>query len=752
MAWKLVPESGRKKPRKVPINPASGFAAKVSDTATWGTYDEAASRARRDGLAGVGLVLTADDGLTGIDLDNCRDPVTGELSPLAVEVVHLAETYAEVSPSGSGLRLFADGKPVRTMKNDSRGIEVYGAGRYLTVTGDHFPGTPGAIGPAPATMKLLMNAHACSDTATPANAEVRSIFDTTGAHLVAKGERPEHYSKPPALADLGKACKQFRWAASSKHQPDVTEPQWTLGVLPLARHTKEGRSAAHACSCKHPHYDREEADGKIDRQERHGIGPTMCGTIANLFGAERCAGCFFAGNPTSSPIVAAGKLPPDQRTVIPDAGIVLTDLWALADMHRFMCPLTGKTWPAAGVDGKFGRIAVGTGTDGKSVTIPAHKWLYQHQGADGLTWWPGLPQVIENRIAVDGSLVEKMGTRVLNLYRPPVVLPGGDPAKAGPWVDHVRAVYPEDTDHLIAFFAHRYQRPEEKINHALVLGGSQGIGKDTILIPVQQALGLWNCREIKPLHLTGRFTSFFQSTLLIVSEVHDTGDMGRYQFYETSKTTLASPPEYLQVEEKFVPAYYVPNCCGVVMTTNHKVNGIYLPPDDRRHYVAWSPRKPGDFSAERFDTLYAWFASGGNAHVQAYLAAYNLSGFNAKAPPPKTQAWHEIVSAGRSPEDAELADLIDKMGCPDALTIRQLVKATAGALEGIGPWLREPKNRRPLQGRLERAGYVAVSNGDAKNGMWRVGGERVVIYVKDELPERDRQHAARSLASANPSR
>ena len=42
-------------------------------------------------------------------------------------------------------------------------------------------------------------------------------------------------------------------------------------------------------------------------------------------------------------------------------------------------------------------------------------------------------------------------------------------SKAGPWINHVRLVYPNDADHLINFFAHRIQRPHEKINHAIVL-------------------------------------------------------------------------------------------------------------------------------------------------------------------------------------------------------------------------------------------------------------------------------------------
>ena len=52
--------------------------------------------------------------------------------------------------------------------------------------------------------------------------------------------------------------------------------------------------------------------------------------------------------------------------------------------------------------------------------------------------------------------------------------------------------------HIIYFLAHRVQRPEEKINHALVLGGKQGIGKDTLLEPVKRAVGAWNWEEVSP--------------------------------------------------------------------------------------------------------------------------------------------------------------------------------------------------------------------------------------------------------------
>jgi hypothetical protein len=41
------------------------------------------------------------------------------------------------------------------------------------------------------------------------------------------------------------------------------------------------------------------------------------------------------------------------------------------------------------------------------------------------------------------------------------------------------------------------------------------------------------------------------------------------------------------VEDKNVKAHYIPNLTGVIITTNHELNGIYLPDDDHRHFVAW---------------------------------------------------------------------------------------------------------------------------------------------------------------------
>src|SRR5262249_13365864 len=86
--------------------------------------------------------------------------------------------------------------------------------------------------------------------------------------------------------------------------------------------------------------------------------------------------------------------------------------------------------------------------------------------------------------------------------------------------------------------------------------------------------------------------------------------------------------------------------------TNHKTDGIYLPADDRRHFVAWSNIGLEDFAQDYWRKLYHWYAKGGNEAVAAYLANLDLSGFDPKAPPTKTSAVWEVVNANRAPGGA----------------------------------------------------------------------------------------------------
>ena len=356
-------------------------------------------------------------------------------------------------------------------------------------------------------------------------------------------------------------------------------------------------------------------------------------------------------------------------------GVTIDDFVAYMPSHTYIFMPCCEIWTAASVNIRLAPMPVlnkngkqRRDKDGKPMTVSAGKWLDRNRPVEQMSWCPGQPKLIRDRLIVDGGWIERKEVTVFNLYRPPL-LKLGDATAAKPWIDHVNKLYPDDASHIIKYLAHRVQRPGEKINHGLVLGSNdQGVGKDTLLDPIRHAVGPWNFHDITPTQLLGRFNSFAKSVILRVNEARDLGDVDRFKFYDRSKMYTASPPEVIRVDEKHLREHYVFNCLGLIITTNHR-DGLFLPAEDRRHYVAWSNLCKEDFAPGYWDKIWKWYDDGGRGHVAAYLAGLDLSGFDPKAPPPKTPAFWDIVHISAAPEDAELADVIDKLGNPDALTI-----------------------------------------------------------------------------------
>jgi len=412
------------------------------------------------------------------------------------------------------------------------------------------------------------------------------------------------------------------------------------------------------------------------------------------------------------------------------AAIDLGDFVAYSPTHSYIFKPTREMWAGASVNARLPEVKL---SNGKTISPAA--WLDKNRSVDQMTWSPGEPMLIEGRLVADGGWIERKGSTCFNLYRPPII-ERGDASKAAPWLDHVRKmIYPEDADHILRWLAHRVQRPQEKINHALLLGGAQGIGKDTLLEPIKHAVGPWNFHEVSPQHMLGRFNGFLRSVVLRVNEVRDLGDVDRYGFYDHMKAYTAAPPDVLRCDEKNLREYSILNVCGVIITSNHKTDGLFLPADDRRHYVAWSDLTKNDFHSAYWTELWGWYQSGGFRHVAAYLAELDLSGFDPKAPPKKTGAFWSIVDASRSPEESELADVLDAMGRPTTITLDEV---RANATGEFSDWLQDRKNRRIIPHRMEDAGYVPVRNDTAEDGLWKTRGKRQVIYAKAELSLHDR--------------
>lgn len=138
VTWKAINRNG--KSTKVPFQP-NGKPAKSTDPQTWHSHESVAG-------GQCGFVFSQDDPYVGIDLDGCRDEASGLLDEWAKEVVLRFGSYTEVSPSGTGVKIFGVSDSFWRNKNKTEldgeghggkkpGIEVYDCGRYFAVTGQH---------------------------------------------------------------------------------------------------------------------------------------------------------------------------------------------------------------------------------------------------------------------------------------------------------------------------------------------------------------------------------------------------------------------------------------------------------------------------------------------------------------------------------------------------------------------------------------------------------------------------------------
>lgn len=152
VVWRLEERDG--KTTKVLYNPRDPQRrASSTDPGTWSDYQKAEAAATLPGVSGIGFVFNGD-GLIGVDFDHVRDPGTGVIEPAALEEIRILNSYAEISPSGSGVHVIVKGKiPGDKRRKGPR--EIYETGRYFTVTGKHLEGTPETINESQAGIDTL---------------------------------------------------------------------------------------------------------------------------------------------------------------------------------------------------------------------------------------------------------------------------------------------------------------------------------------------------------------------------------------------------------------------------------------------------------------------------------------------------------------------------------------------------------------------------------------------------------------------
>lgn len=253
ICWRLEPDPKGGKDRKVPYNPKTGKPASSTDPATWATFEEARDAAARFMFSGLGFVFAKDDGIVGIDIDHCRDAQSGALNDTATAILaRLPPTYAEISPSGTGIHLFMHGEqPGDGNKNSKSGVEMYAHSRYFTMTGNPLEGAPGTIATdeaalrwvhetyikPPAKEKKAKRTRASSGVALSDEdvlAKARAAKNSADFIALFDGAWQERYASQ-SEADLSLCCALAFWTGKNKEQIDrlfrqsaLFRPKWDV--------------------------------------------------------------------------------------------------------------------------------------------------------------------------------------------------------------------------------------------------------------------------------------------------------------------------------------------------------------------------------------------------------------------------------------------------------------------------------------------------------------------------------------------
>ena len=224
-------------------------------------------------------------------------------------------------------------------------------------------------------------------------------------------------------------------------------------------------------------------------------------------------------------------------------------------------------------------------------------------------------------------------------------------ADVAPWLAHAELLIPDpvEREHVFDVMAFKLQNPKVKINHAVLHGGDEGCGKDTLWYPfIWSVCGpdLKNRGLVDADGINSRWGYALESEILILNELKEPEAKERRALSNKLKPIIAAPPDTLTIERKGLHPYPMLNRLFVLAFTNDPVP-ITLPTQDRRWFCVWSyaPRMSKADAA----ALWRWYEKqGGLQAVGRWLADRDVSAFNPKAMPPWTDYRTRLIETGRS--------------------------------------------------------------------------------------------------------
>lgn len=350
------------------------------------------------------------------------------------------------------------------------------------------------------------------------------------------------------------------------------------------------------------------------------------------------------------------------------------------------------------------------------------------------TYWPGVSNEIvtcDNQVSLNSWKPSTFQTQVEAMQ--PV-----SEQDVLPWLDLVEYLIPNlvERTHVLDHIAFMMQHQDRKINHCILLGGEERIGKDTIFLPLMKFIGEMNSSVIDAARLDEPFSDWLVCVkLAILEEIHKSNYKDARGTENQMKPKLASPPEVLRIPRKGQVDMVQPNLVQFVAFTNYR-DALHLSSDGARYFCVWSNAERR--SQEYYAGLYAWLEAGGAYWVARWLLDRDVSQFDAKGPAPTTEWREEMAQEGKSDMEKELLEVVEdwKLAGVEYFTSCQLSVELIRRHPGVRNGYRTQSISRALNNLR-----VPKVHGNREHRLW----VPAIFFNYDGLPVTEESFKARTM-------
>ncbi len=665
LVWRLTQHPGEPKPRKVPFYAATGNPRgwpkgrppgkdpvptadmpKVQqgtplDIGAMVSYDRAVAACIKGNYTGIGWAPSPDCGIVALDFDNCV--VDGVLDPRIEDVIE--GTYAEISPSGNGVRAFFTGSlpsrkdnadkslrnPDGTRKDGKFDVEFFGHNGFVTVTGNATP-----------TTELM----GLESTILPLTPRVMSLFRQRFGEPGQLTTRTVSAGADDDLDDLG--IDTQGWTLDQVREvlmacdPECSRETWVNALMAVHHETDgsdEGLDLADEWSAQASKYGgRGDVEGRWRSFRKSRSGNTITGIWLKAWRKEcQSHEKYDAQTEWKQKLAATAtefelrekvcpQIATDDRldaigrellaTALKEAFTRLGSKYPIKDCRKLLTPKTTEKASRKSDLPTWLEDWVYVTDDDQFYRMDSDEWLTQ-QGFNA-KYNRLLPRNEEGEITKSAyyvaledceaptvtrgqylpwadRLFEMEGVKCVNLYRPssvpetPAALSAEGRKAVAVVIRHLRLIAggrENVVTTLLDWLAHNVQKPSVKIRWLPLIKGFQGDGKTVLGQLAAAVMGRVNIGSVSPTVLATDFTGWARGKAVVVFEEVKLTGHNKFDIVNKLKPFITN--ETVEVHAKGQDSRDEINTVNYLAFTNFP-DGVPIEENDRRWWVVFTP-------------------------------------------------------------------------------------------------------------------------------------------------------------------